>query len=433
MGSQYDSQGREEGLKRFQNEMMKKLTPDEIIGGSGAAAVFLQEMFDAAKVAGASDIHIEPQITSDWIPYLIVRFHCSGVFKIWRQRPIELKDDDLSIKMSLAFNKAITDTLKEAANCDLSTISRTQDSGFSLRRTKTRYRLALAPSVHGESIVLRTISSDVWTFDVMNQKGYFDDMFGNFKKVNRQESGLILVTGPTGSGKSSTLQSFIMDTDLEAEKVISIEDPVEAIIPKVTQIPITHTCKWKDAIKFSLRGDPDVIFVGEIRDEESASLAIEAANTGHRVFSTLHTNSVYETVGRLKKLGISSYDLSQVLLLVTGQRLRKKLCENCKIKTMHGYTKGPGCKECGGTGFKGRVPLVEYIAFPDAELVAVGEKDIFESAQQATFQREAHRLIELGLIDCRELEIWDRQQHESSQREEARKGATTGELSTQQF
>jgi type II secretory ATPase GspE/PulE/Tfp pilus assembly ATPase PilB-like protein len=228
-----------------------------------------------------------------------------------------------------------------------------------------------------------------------------------------QKQGFICITGPTGSGKSTTLQSILMEVDRAKKKVITIENPVERIIPSTLQKEITHKVGWKTAIKMALREDPDIILIGEIRDRESAELALEAAQTGHLVFSTLHTNDVAGIVDRLIGLGVERRLIADNLLFVSAQRLVQRLCSNCKVRLADGfYVRGSGCEHCtakGVKGIKGRLPIVEYSFYPSPESIIEFDKKNFETTQVATsLENECIRWIKAGEVDEKELKHWRR-------------------------
>jgi general secretion pathway protein E len=225
----------------------------------------------------------------------------------------------------------------------------------------------------------------------------------DIKTALRQTQGLFLVTGPTGSGKSTTLQACIASIPANSKKIISIENPPERILPGVVHECITPRYGWKDAIKGAMREDPDIILVGEIRDEESAKLAIEAAQTGHLVLSTLHTNNVPATVTRLLTLGVEKHLIADALVFVSAQRLLKVLCPECKLPEAGLWKKNPaGCTAC-GTGYAGRVPILEYCLSPDPDLVFNFDQKVFSRALRQDLASETRRFVALGEVDYRLL------------------------------
>lgn len=366
--------------------------PDEILSVSEFDAVFLKEMFVAAKKAGASDIYITPyQNPETWDIDLEVNFLVHDEKELYKR-----------IEADPTLRKSITTKMKVLSRCDLSTTEKMQDRAFSLKTIKTRYRLAVNATEFGEAFVLRPISDKIPTIDDCN---LHPETRRDFLWAISQKKGLILITGPTGSGKSTTLQAGIMELPRQKKEVLAVEDPVERIVPYVKHIPITNNVTWHHAIKSALRSKPHVILIGEIRDSESASLALEAANTGHLVLSTLHTNSVAGTVDRLLEMGVKRSVLADNLLFATGQELVQTLCSNCRQKGKRGFIRGDGCNECKGRGITGLIPLVEYCTKPDRDsIVNFNMKEFEKKELKVSFKSESERLVNQGMIDERGLE-----------------------------
>lgn len=366
---------------------------DELLSKKDFQSRFWIDVFLKANEMNASDIHIE-QIKDG----LLVRFRVQGELLLF----IEYKEE-----FSLVRN--LINRLKHVCSLDLSVNDEAQDRSVSFEVTNSRYRIALSPSVFGENFVFRIIRDEF--IPKLSDLFLPKETEADLRYAMNQKQGFICITGPTGSGKSTTLQSILMELDREKKKVITIENPVERIIPSTLQKEINHKVSWKTAIKMALREDPDIILIGEIRDRESAELALEAAQTGHLVFSTLHTNDVAGIVDRLLGLGVEKRLIADNLLFVSAQRLIQRLCSNCKVKLVDGYyIKGDGCEHCsakGVKGIKGRLPIVEYSFYPTPESIIEFDKKNFESTQvKRTLQAECQRWIEAGEVDERELRFW---------------------------
>ncbi len=357
---------------------------DEILSEGGYLTNFWKNVFNEAKKAKASDIHLESLKSG-----LQIRFRVKGTLSM----PLKPIEDPASATQ-------IIDKFKEVANLDTSTKRVLQDTSFSLKLTDSTYRVSLSPGFqHGECAVLRIIDNN----DVPNLEKieFTAKAKEDLKWALRQKQGLFLVTGPTGSGKSTTLQACIAGLNCQEKKIISIENPPERILAGVVHETITKDYSWTDAIKGAMRQDPDVILVGEVRDKESAKLAIEAAQTGHLVLTTLHTNNVPATVNRLLTLGIEKHLIADSLLLISAQRLLKKLCA-CKVPAGKLYQRSlEGCPSCNYSGYAGRIPILEYCLSPDPSLIYDFKQKEFERILRQTLDLESQRLIAAGLVDHR--------------------------------
>lgn len=365
--------------------LTKPPSSDDILEEKGFLTAFWRKVFNFAKENGASDIHVESLKDG-----LHVRFRIKGT--LIEPLPSTIDKNEMV---------QLVDKFKEIACLDTSTRRILQDSAFSLRRTNSTYRVSLSPGYqNGECAVVRIINND----DIPSLESI--DLSIEAKKdiltALNQKQGLFLVTGPTGSGKSTTLQACISAMDTREKKVISIENPPERLLPGVVHEIITNDYTWSDAIKGAMRQDPDVILVGEIRDKESAKLAIEAAQTGHLVLSTLHTNNVPATVTRLMTLGIEKYLIADALLFVSAQRLLKRLCEGCKMRCSSGFYRSPmGCELCLKTGYMGRIPIFEYCFSPPPELIYSFDTKNFSNFLTQSLAGETAKLISKGFIDFR--------------------------------
>ncbi len=361
----------------------RRITPDEQLSRRDRFSAFWREIFKQASDRNASDIHVEPMQDG-----LRVRLRLSGTC----QTVMIERDHDIVGQL--------IDRLKFIAQFDIGVRNITQDRCFCLEEFATRYRACLTPGGQfGERIVFRTIrDDDIPDLDNLDMTaGFLRDL----RWAIQQPQGFLLVTGPTGSGKSTTLQAAIMEIDREENVVATIEDPIERILPSVAHEQISPYFGWKDAIKAAMRQNPNVILIGEIRDRESAELALEASQTGHLVMSTLHTNDVASTVDRLITLGLERHLIADCLLFVSAQRLLKRLCVHCRLPaSANTFTRNHhGCERCRGMGISGRVAVVEYVKKPDPGLVYDFDKEKMHRACAQTLSQEVQRLITTGIVD----------------------------------
>jgi type II secretory ATPase GspE/PulE/Tfp pilus assembly ATPase PilB-like protein len=345
-----------------------------------------REVFTQATQRRASDIHVETLADA-----IRVRARINGEMVVLA----EFREAGLLQQLMIR--------LKEISGFDTSVQKRAQTRAFNLLAIKSRFRAELTPASHGETAVFRII--DDGPIPPLVSRGLTDQALRDLRFAIDQEGGFICVTGPTGSGKSSTLQSCLMELDREGLKVISLEDPIEKEIPGVIQQEITAEFSWAQGIKSAMRQDPDVILIGEIRDDESAALAFQAAQTGHLVLSTLHTKDAAGVVDRLIGLGVERQVVADNLLFASAQRLVQNLCSACRVAVGALWHRGAGCETCKGQGYAGRTAILEYALSPAAESVFSFNKDEFRRTQlRQTLHAEAKRLAEAGVVDCRILE-----------------------------
>ena len=236
------------------------------------------------------------------------------------------------------------------------------------------FRVSIVPTATGQSVVLRIFDNKNDLFS-LEDLGFSESAFTILNKSIFLPYGMVLVTGPTGSGKTTTLHAILNKMDKEHLKIITIEDPVEKEIPGVDQIQVNNEIglTFDSILRRVLRQDPDVILIGEIRDKETAELAVRAALTGHLILSTLHTNDSFSAITRLKNLGIDSYLISGVLKICLAQRLVRKICKSCK---------GEGCEECNNTGYKGRTAATEIFEI-DEVLAKMIEQNVGETEMKS--------------------------------------------------
>jgi type IV pilus assembly protein PilB len=322
----------------------------------------------------ASDIHIETQDDAVHVKYRI-----DGVLQP-AMRPIAKQ-----------FHSSIISRIKVMAELDIAEKRVPQDGRFKLRMPgKTiDFRVSIMPSVHGEDSVIRILDkesiSEQFTELRLDILGFPESELKRFRKYIAEPYGMVLVTGPTGSGKTTTLYAALSEIKSVEDKIITIEDPVEYQLAGITQIPINEKkgLTFARGLRSILRHDPDKIMVGEIRDSETAQIAINSALTGHLVFTTVHANNVLDVLGRFLNMGVEAYQFVSALNCVLAQRLVRTICSHCKrpMKVTRSlleesgldesleYTKtfyeGIGCIECGGTGYKGRTAICELLDLSD--------------------------------------------------------------------
>jgi len=334
---------------------------------------------------GASDIHIEPYEKD-----FRVRFRIDGVLYEIMQPPMKLRD-------------AITSRLKIMAKLDISEKRLPQDGRIKIKmklQGKNRemdYRVSVLPTLFGEKIVLRLLDKENLMLD-MTRLGFEQESLNKFEKAIFKPYGMVLVTGPTGSGKTNTLYSSISKVNSPETNIITAEDPVEFNLHGINQVQMKEQIglNFAAALRSFLRQDPNIILVGEIRDFETAEIAVKAALTGHLVLSTLHTNDAPSTINRLMNMGIEPYLVATSVHLICAQRLVRRLCKDCKEEVNMpaqalidiGYApgeapkvklyKGKGCPTCNNTGYKGRVGLYEVMEITDGmrEMILTGASSI---------------------------------------------------------
>jgi len=339
---------------------------------------------DAVK-KGASDIHVEPYEKT-----LRIRFRIDGVLYEILKPPLKLKN-------------AIASRLKILAKLDIAEKRLPQDGRIKMRMKidqKTKeidYRVSTVPTLHGEKIVLRLLDKEGLKLD-MTKLGFEPESLDKFERAIAKPYGMVLVTGPTGSGKTNTLYSAISQLNKPETNIMTAEDPVEFNITGCNQVQMKESIglNFASALRSFLRQDPNIVLVGEIRDFETAEIAVKAALTGHLVLSTLHTNDAPSTISRLMNMGIEPFLVATSVHLIQAQRLIRRICKECKeeIKVPRkallelGYTpeeveevkiyKGRGCPVCNNSGYKGRVALMEVMEMSEQlrEMVLMGANSV---------------------------------------------------------
>jgi general secretion pathway protein E len=337
-------------------------TSTDILTSEESAPIikFVNALFYQAVKKRASDIHIEVQEKRGE-----VRFRIDGML---------VKNADLDKKVV----SLIISRIKVISNLDISEKRIPQDGRTQIKIADETLdiRVSVLPTFYGERVVMRLLmqSSQIPKIDEL---GFNSSLIGDVKKLLRSSHGIILVTGPTGSGKSTSLHSFLREVESKDKNLMTVEDPVEYKSDSISQIQVNEKVglTFASALRSILRQDPDVIMIGEIRDEETASIAVRAALTGHLVFSTLHTNSAAATISRLADMKIEPFLISSSLLGILAQRLVRVLCDKCKEEDvlaeefLSDYAidkdaivyKAKGCKECGHTGYIGRRSVGELL------------------------------------------------------------------------
>ncbi len=356
-------------------------------------------LMDAVK-KGASDIHVEP-----YEKFYRVRFRIDGVLHEVMKPPLSMKD-------------AITSRIKIMSKLDIAEKRLPQDGRIKLKmklegkRKELDFRVSVLPTLFGEKIVMRILDPEKLMLD-MTKLGFEQESLDKFLYNIKKPYGMVLVTGPTGSGKTNTLYSAISQLNQPETNIMTAEDPVEFNLPGINQVNVRDEIglTFAAALRSFLRQDPNIILVGEIRDFETAEIAIKAALTGHLVLSTLHTNDAPSTISRLMNMGIEPFLVATSVNLICAQRLVRRVCKNCKeevkipkktlldigfkeeeLKGLKVY-KGKGCDVCNGTGYKGRVGLYEVMEVSDTI------KDLILSGATALDLRE--QAIKEGMITLR--------------------------------
>ncbi len=337
------------------------------LAGGAPVIRWVDQMFESAVAAGASDIHLEPGSRG-----MRVRLRVDGHLR-------EIPPPDASL------TEATTSRIKILAKLDIAERRLPQDgrTRITIQGREIDLRIATSPTLHGEGAVLRLLdkSAAALSLDVL---GLSPDTVEKIRRSIRRPNGVTLVTGPTGSGKTTTLYSALRDILTPEMKFVSVEDPIEYQIDGVSQIQVRPTIDltFAKALRSILRQDPDVLMIGEIRDRETATIAIEAALTGHQVLSTLHTNNAPATVTRLMEMGVPEYLIASTVSSISAQRLVRNLCPSCaepyapsaallanlpgaKSASDAQYRKPRGCSACRGTGYRGRASIAEIMMISD--------------------------------------------------------------------
>jgi general secretion pathway protein E len=355
----------------------------------------LNALLTQAAKDGASDIHIEPYERSS-----TVRFRVDGTLR-------EV------VQPNRALHAALISRLKIMAELDIAEKRLPQDGRISLRigGRAIDVRVSTLPSAHGERAVLRLLDKADAKFNLASL-GMGEAVLKPFQKLVQQPHGIVLVTGPTGSGKTTTLYAALQTLDTATTNVLTVEDPIEYELAGVgqTQVNAKIDLSFAKALRAILRQDPDVIMIGEIRDFETAQIAIQASLTGHLVLATLHTNDAPSAVTRLTDMGVEPFLLSSSLLGVLAQRLVRKLCPHCKRQDARGRWHPVGCEHCGHSGYKGRTGVYELMVADDKLRALIhsraAENQLFVAAEAAglrSMREDGQRLVDEGITSPEEV------------------------------
>ena len=373
----------------------------------------LQTIFEDAVRVRASDIHIEPQEKA-----LNIRFRIDGVLH-------------LQIESDMKIAAALAQRLKLMSGLDISERRLPQDGRFhvKVRNNPVDVRISTMPTQWGESVVMRLLTQSGGVLG-LDRLGMPPRLLDRLRQVIHRTGGMVLVTGPTGSGKTTTLYAMLSEINHPDKKIITVEDPVEYRLPGINQVQVHERIdlSFERVLRSALRQDPDVIMVGEIRDRITAETGLRAAITGHMVFSTLHTNDATGTPIRLLDMGVPRYMVAMSLQLVVAQRLVRLNCDTCAgdyepdaaemawlgerefdVMASPVFKKGRGCSHCNGTGFRSRTGIFEMLEMTRPVVEAANQEDpaVFlrvarEQMGQQTLRHDAARLVHAGRTTARE-------------------------------
>ena len=356
----------------------ENITIDRITGTTEADVSPIIRLVDTtiftALQKRASDIHIETESDS-----VVVKYRIDGVLQPAMQ------------PMAKEHHSTIITRIKVMSELDIAERRVPQDGRFRVKYSGRLidFRVSIMPTIHGENAVLRVLDkesmSERFRNLVLDVVGFDEEDLRKFRRYILEPYGMVLVTGPTGSGKTTTLYAALNEIKTDEDKIITIEDPVEYQIHGITQIPVNEKkgLTFARGLRSILRHDPDKIMVGEIRDTETAQIAIQSALTGHLVFTTVHANNVVDVLGRFLNMGVEPYNFVSALNCVLAQRLVRTICKHCKAQVHYTdeelenfglvpsewrstpFYDGPGCIECGGTGYHGRTAIHELLDLSD--------------------------------------------------------------------
>lgn len=368
----------------------------------------IDSMIYTAIQRRASDIHVETQDDAVYVKYRV-----DGVLQS-AMRPIDKY-----------YHSPILSRIKVMSELDIAEKRVPQDGRFKVRLPGKTVdcRVSIMPSIHGEDAVIRILDKELiseqfreLSLDIL---GFPDNELKRLRKYIAEPYGMVLVTGPTGSGKTTTLYAALSEIQSSEDKIITIEDPVEYQLQGVTQIPINEQkgLSFARGLRSILRHDPDKIMVGEIRDPETAQIAIQSALTGHLVFTTVHANNVVDVLGRFLNMGVEEYQFVSALNCVLAQRLVRTICSECKQEVQierselveggldpawgdrYTFFEGGGCIECGGTGYKGRTAVCELLDLSDDIREMILDRKPASEIKKAA-QNEGMRFLREAAVDC---------------------------------
>jgi len=380
---------------------VKKVEPKEQIIETDQAPIIkmVNTMITEAVKARASDIHIEPEEE-----VLRVRYRVDGGLREAMTPPKHLQE-------------IIISRIKIMAGIDISIKRTPQDGRFKMNveEKEVDVRVSTVPTTYGETVVMRLLDPSVILKDLKNS-GFGDDVYTKFRELIERPFGIVLVTGPTGSGKSTTLYLALQTINTADKNIITIEEPVEYEIKGVNQIAVNVKAgvTFAKGLRSILRQDPDVIMVGEMRDEETVDVAVRSALTGHLVFSTLHTNDAAGAIPRLTDMGAAPFLLASALVMIVGQRLVRSICVGCKEEAEADpvllrrlgleakddqlkFYRGKGCDKCGMTGYRGRIGIFELLRVTPEMTPLILERADSGSLQRAARAQGMRTMLEDGI------------------------------------
>jgi type IV pilus assembly protein PilB len=378
---------------------IEEALPEEIAGESNVVK-FVDLVLTQGVKDKASDIHFDPQEHA-----LIIRYRIDGILQYVAQAPVEMIPEIVSRVKIMTTNLDISNT-------------RTPQDGrleYEVNKRPIDFRVATLPSIYGEKIVMRILDNSS-TKLALTDLGFSKHNLERFQSATHKPYGVVLVTGPTGSGKSTTLYAALNEINAPEINIITAEDPVEYQLPGITQIHVQHPLTFEQVLRTVLRSDPDVILIGEIRDRQTAKIAMEAGMTGHMVFSTLHTNDASSALTRLGEMGVEPFITGSTVIAIVSQRLVRKLCVKCKVQETPTdaeleavefnwdlwsddlgevqWNKPVGCKICNMTGYKGRLAIHEVLLMSNTL-----EEKVIKGAKALELNRQS---IDEGMIGLRD-------------------------------
>lgn len=370
---------------------------------------FLEKILISAKNMGSSDIHFEP-----YEKRCRVRFRLDG--KLIEQHTISLDE-----------YPTIINKIKIKANLDIAEKRLPQDGRITIKTNEAEFdiRVSSLPTLHGEKLVLRLLSKDAGTLN-LDALGFTKNELTRYKESIRKPNGIVLISGPTGSGKTTTLYATLKHLNNEKTNILTVEDPIEYTLEGINQVQLKESIglDFANTLRTFLRQDPDIIMVGEIRDVKTANMAIRAALTGHLVLSTIHTNSAWATISRLIDMGVPSFLIASTLNISVAQRLVRKLCNTCKVesdidlsllpenfvppKDLKTHYKPMGCNTCYHTGYLGRKAIYEILPITSNLMGPIKDNhleidDYLKENAIQTLKENALQLIKDGTTSIEEV------------------------------
>lgn len=389
-----------------EKDRLETLSLTTLVDSESPAVTLVNSCLYDALRSGASDVHLESTSTG-----LTVRFRIDGVLDLVTQTS------------GITLTEQVISRIKVLAELDIAEKRVPQDGSFRIQALgrEVDIRVSIMPSVHGEDAVIRILDKRAMLGEggqlTLDTLGFDDGSLATLRDLLEFPHGMVLVTGPTGSGKTTTLYAALSETLSVRQKIVTIEDPVEYQLPGVLQIPVNEKkgLTFARGLRSILRHDPDTIMVGEIRDRETAEIAVQSALTGHLVLSTIHANSVFDVFSRLTHMGLDSYALASALNGIWAQRLIRLNCSHCRqpyrpaaselarlgisadqLPTT-GLLRGQGCGQCRGSGYKGRHAVAEVVQLDDEIREMIVDRQPIRKIRERAYQNGTRRLAETAL------------------------------------